>query len=216
MSKYNLAAFKKLNFNVTAVGLGRNIWDVFTPLEWVRKIEVPEGYDANLMMRMVILLFDKNSPLLETQNLTERAHEACVYARIVPDRKKKQYPEWVVECASGNVTAFNLMTMYYLSMTEHPRVALLTALRSALLKKSAELMTGTNPKAFSEIEAFEKQIEKREEQLLSGYIVSEKQRMDIDAFLIDVDLDLRPEKMALVRESGKPIFEEFDVYSKEI
>jgi hypothetical protein len=213
-AKISLTSFSQLSFNVVMLNPGKKVHKVFPALEWIEKIEVPEGMDRDQMLRLVILLFDKGSPLIHYSNSAERAHLACVYSRIVENKKQKIYPEWVTECVSGNVVSFNIIVMYYLSMVENPRVAILQSMRMAALRLSAEIVKDASAKMVLELEKLENEIKKREKELFSAYSISDKFHLDIDAFLIDDELDLRPEKMAAYRESGKPIFEEFDVYAK--
>jgi hypothetical protein len=67
-------------------------------------------------------------------------------------------------------------------------------------------------KAIETLSKLEKEIIERQKVLTNGYLISDKMFLDIDAFLIDSELDLSPEGMATKRQMHRELFPELNVY----
>jgi len=212
MENFPLTAFRALRYNVAVVPRHHSVKEKFDPhFNWMDRLQFPEEVNPDAALRMAILLFDPGSPF-KTMNTDMRAHYGAKYSYVDPDKMTKTYPDWVKRCVSMHDTTFKLLVIYYLSMIENTKVATLKALKVGQLHLSQKIMSGDTASG-AVLSKIETDIRSREKGLITGYEVSAKFYLDIDAFLIDEDLDLSPEGMAKLREAHKAIFPEFDVYA---
>lgn len=212
ITKFPLSSFRSMRFNVACLDPKKTVQDKYFPqFKWYDRIKFLPEYDKDKCLRLVILLFDPGSPLMAIDSMAERAFEACKLCFIEPIAETGSFPDWVKECLSLQNTNFNMTVMYYLSMIENTKVATLRSLKVAQLNVGARLMSG-DVKAVTELATIEKEVERRQKELVGSYQVSPKQWLDIDQFLIDVDLDLSPEAMAQIREDHQKLFPQYDVY----
>ena len=198
--------FFAMEFNVTKLPTSKDTIAWFAPrLDFLKPFNRPD-YEIRLM----ILLFDKKSPLSRIKDIAERAAVACEYARIPYDKKKAEYHPEIVKTASGANEVFNYMCCCFMAHMYSDEYAILKSMEEARLRILPKALNG-DTEAFKRLEEIEKNIEKRRGHVLQ--FMHTPFMLDLNRYIIEDNLKLTAESVAFARKRKEPIYPELSQYA---
>ena len=198
--------FRNMDFPCVMLPKSKSVISFFTPrLDFLNQYERPD-YEVRLML----LLFDRNSPLSRIEDLSLRAYEACRFARIDFDRRRQEFPQAAVDIVSGKSDPFNQMVCGFLSLVYGSEYAMIRTMHEQRLNKLAKALAGES-EAFKEEEELRVLISKKLNALVK--FNHEPFMLNINQHFVDENLLLSAESVAFARKLGQSIYPEFSQYA---
>lgn len=213
--------FNKLVYNVYALSKSRKVMDEWPELKSIpfynppNKYTVPkdpeetpklikpfEGLDPDKVLRFILIMWDRNSPLVQIQNTADRMKYAAEIAGFT--NKNGELPTKVLKMFKGHNKDANMATIYWCRTQHSAKWTLFVALTVRLYADQLLLMQGDDDAPSSKvlIETAGSIDEMRSEIL--ARLNNENLDESFEEFLL-MDLGLRPEEISESIEDGKRV-----------
>lgn len=131
ISDYSKEDFDKCLYNVFAIPRNRTIASVYPIFKQYKEFKGDLGeLNNNNMIRYIVYVYDKNSPLQAVDEMPKRKAEAAALAGFVP-KSDGEFHEDLVRVMKGTHDIANKMIIRYLRMQKRPTYSLLVATNEA-------------------------------------------------------------------------------------
>lgn len=200
----------KMHFDIS--GFGNDDWD------WIAanpKLEpyrneltnltgVSPGMDLQRLFVYLVLLVDKESPLLIFENIKERKSEAAKRAKLF--KRGSDYPQWVQEIIAGSVFVHRFKNR--LLYVQHNNTwALLVSLQDAYYNILLKVDQGDTKSVKDAIQT-KNDIDALLSEMNNGPLTDSDKEV-VYSILEEVSLGLRPEEHVVKYSKTKSVFTEF-------
>lgn len=214
--------FSKLKYNVFTLPSTKNVLGEFPELKKIKefspvnkvtledsdevvKIDVFGGIEPDKVLRWIILLFDKNTPLTEIQNINQRMSEAAVIAGIKRTQNSDNWPKTVVKMFRCEYLDVNAAILAYCRIQHSSKWTLYTTLTLKHFRDQEQMLAGTADKPITtkELVGDATIIDELRSQFLNN-IENEKLTEAVEEYTIQT-LEFRPEQVAENISNGKKV-----------
>jgi hypothetical protein len=214
--------FSKIKYNVFALPSTKSVLSEFPELKKIpefspigkirlddsdEEVEITPfgGINPDKVLRYIILLFDKNTPLTEIQNINQRMSEAAEIAGIKRTQSSDNWPHKVVKMFRCEYTDINSAILAYCRLQHSSKWTLYTTLTLKHYRDQEQMLAGTAEKPITtkELVGDATIIDDLRNQFLNK-IENEKLSEAVEEYTLQT-LELRPEQVAENISNGKKV-----------
>lgn len=195
-----------MEFGVHRLPLDKSVIDYYSPkLDFLKRYAL-----TDTQVRILLLMFDPESPLANIESIEEKAYYALVHSGLQPDEITMSFDEEMKKCAILENSVFNEAAVAYLVAKKKAQFATISVLEFGRIKLLAQLLAGDN-NALKALDDFELRIRKRKAEFTG---IDNTRLLDaIDSLVYEDQLDLSAEGQAKKRAQGIEVFPEVKNYT---